>query len=399
MAFSISASPLSCECGAVTISATEIPTVPARWGAFLFYKAVVDATPYYSRSIVGNLLDPKSDTKWDVKLPMNSLYSFSGFAVAPYDSAATYGATDWAFNATDGKIYISLDNANTGQSLDNQVWWRQLDDNDLQYVHLKYVNNLADSIYRASLDQDVTCNDSYLGMVPDMCYSDLSSVPTLVIQDKTKNFSFDCNPSGYGGANPFRDDYAFMSILTNTRSDGTFYEFRARPYSYRSALKYYYDVPRDGLYVQWVFIAPFVASQPYWNKDYIVFEEVTNSFYKSLIDNNTEPIINTDVWSEITTYEEFTTGYLYKTQAYYFVFANNGRKILYDLIQGIEKSCPCGCSEKSKCGSDLWKKYLTVFMAINSACENLLLGRYDRAQCDLEKIPKNCAPYISAFKC
>jgi hypothetical protein len=399
MAFSISASPLSCECGAVTISGAEIPDSPSRWGVFLFYKAVLDATPYYSHALCGNLDNPVSDTKWDVKLPMNAEYSFTSIALAPFDLDTEFGVTDWTFNPVDGWIYISLDNTNSGHPLDDQVYWRRFDENDLQYVSIKYVNAAAGTLERATIDQNVTCNDSYLGMVPKMCYSDLSSVPTLVIEDKTKKFSFDCNPNGYGGANPFRDEYAFMSILTNTKSDGTFSEYQARAYSYRSGLKYYYDIPRDGLYVQWVFMVPFVASESSWNMDYIVFEETSNKFYKSLIDNNTEAVTNDLAWGVITSYEEFSTGYLYKTQAYYYVFANNGRKILYDLMQGIEKSCPCNCSAASKCGSDLWKKYLHVFMAINSACENLQLGRYSQAQCDLEKIPKNCAPYISAFKC
>lgn len=400
MAFGISASPLSCECGAVTITASDISTAPSRWGLFLFYKAVYLDTPFYSAPLDGDLLNPLTDTYFNVTLPCNALYTFYSFAIKPFDLALTYGLDDWSYNPLDGKIYVSKAGSNIGHALDNQVWWRQLNENDYANVSLKLTNVLASSLERDFLVQDVTCNTKFTGLgVKIQKNLTETSRTCLALTDRTGNFSFDCNPYGYGGVNPFRGDYAFMAILTNTKSDGTFTEINARPYSYRSSLQYRFDVPRDALYVLNVFMVQLFVVDSSYNVNVVVFEAVSNKFYKSKYNNNTSLVTDTDKWEEISSYASFSAAIVYKTLLYYYVFDVNAQKLLYDLKEGVKTSCPCGCSGNSKCGSDLMKKYNFVLASINNACFAKELGRMSEAQCFLEKIPKNCSPYISAYKC
>lgn len=399
MAFGISASPLYCDCGAVTISASDIPTSPGTWGLFLFYKATYAATPFYSRPIEGDTLNPLTDSKWEVKLPTNATYNFYGFAIRQYESGITYGLGDWAYNSVDGWIYVSLAGSNTGNVLDNQIWWRKLDSNDYQFVQNKTTNVAATSISRATLTQNVTCNTSFLGLVMKMCLSKESSVQALAIKDKTGKFSFDQNPNGYGGVNPFRGDYAQMAIMTNTKSDGTFTEIQARPYNYRSTLTYRFDTPRDGLYVLNVFVVQLFGNKSSYGLDEAVFDDVSSSFYVSLANNNDEAVATTTHWKKITSCADFSAATVHQTNLYYFLQDNNARKLLYDLSTGIKSSCPCISDSKSRCGDDLTKKYMFVLMCIQNACFSMQLGRYSEAQCDMEKIPKNCAPYVSAYKC
>ena len=125
MAFGISASPLSCECGAVTITASDISTTPSRWGLFLFYKAVYNGTPFYSAPLKGDLLNPLADSYFNVTLPCNALYTFYSFAIKPFDLTLTYSLNDWTYNSLDGKIYVSNAGANINHELENQIWWRQ----------------------------------------------------------------------------------------------------------------------------------------------------------------------------------------------------------------------------------------------------------------------------------
>jgi hypothetical protein len=398
MAFAITASPLSCQCGAVTITASDISTTPSRWAVFLFYKAVTSDTPFYSGPLDGNYANPITDTYFDVTIPMNATYTFIGISLKPFDITLTYGLNDWTFNPVDGKIYISNAGSNTNNVLDNQVWWRQLDSCDYEDVPLKVSNVLSSSFARATVSLPVTCNTSFLGLSVDMEISCETSVETLALVDGTGKFSFSCNPNGYGGVNPYRGDYAQMAILTNTRSDGTFYEYQARTYSYRSAAKYYFDIPRDGLYVLNLFLVQLFGNKSYYNANEAVFEEVLNTFWVSLVDNNTEPIEEgSEFWAPITDYAGFVASSYYSLLNFYFVQDNNGKKVMYDLQTGIQASCPCGCS--GGCGDDLFNKYMFVLMCITSACTNRDLGRYSEAQCFLERIPKNCAPYISARRC
>lgn len=405
MAFGISASPLSCGCSLVTISATEIQDTPSRWGVFLFYKAVYtpssgSVTPFYSAPITGDLLNPSSDTHFDVTLPCNALYTFYSFAIKPFDLALTYGLSDWSYNPIDGKIYISKAGSNIGHALDNQVWWRQLNKNDYENVSLKLTNVLSTSLERDFLTQNVTGNTKFSGLGVQIKKNLTETSRTcLALTDRTGNFSIDCNPYGYGGVNPFRGDYAYMAILTNTKSDGTFSELKARPYSYRSSLEYRFDVPRDALYVLNVFMVQLFVADSSYNVKTAVFEAVSNKFYVSLVNNNEALVTDTDKWIEITSFASFSASIVYKTLLYYYVFDVNAHKMLYDLKEGVRTSCPCGCSGSSKCGSDLMQKYDFVLASIQNACFAKELGRMEEAQCFLEKIPKNCSPYISAFKC
>lgn len=397
MAFGISASPLSCECGAVTITASDISTTPSRWGLFLFYKAVYLDTPFYSAPLDGDLLNPLTDTYFNVTLPCNALYTFYSFAIKPFDLALTYGKNDWTYNSLDGKIYISNADSNINYALDNQIWWRQMNENDYENVSSKESNA---SIAVASLVQNVTCNTKFSGLgVKIQKNLTETSRTCLALTDRTGKFTFDCNPYGYGGVNPFRGDYAFMAILTNTTSDGTFTEINARAYSYRSALEYRFDVPRDALYVLNVFMVQLFVVDSSYNVNVVVFEAVSNKFYKSKYNNNTSLVTDTDKWEEISSYASFSAAIVYKTLLYYYVFDVNAQKLLYDLKEGVKTSCPCGCSGNSKCGSDLMKKYNFVLASINNACFAKELGRMAEAQCFLEKIPINCSPYISAYKC
>ncbi len=400
MAFGISASPLSCECGAVTITASDISTTPSRWGLFLFYKAVYNGTPFYSAPLKGDLLNPLADSYFNVTLPCNALYTFYSFAIKPFDLTLTYSLNDWTYNSLDGKIYVSNAGANINHALDNQIWWRQLNSNDYENVSLKTSNGLAISIAVASLVQDVTCNTKFSGLGVHIKKNLTETSRTcLALTDRTCDFTFDTNPNGYGGVNPFRGDYAFMAILTNTKSDGTFTEINARPYSYRSSLEYRFDVPRDALYVLNVFMVQLFVADSSYNANVAVFEAVSNKFYKSKYNNNTSLVTDTDKWEAIGDYASFSTAIVYKTLLYYYVFDVNAQKLLYDLKEGVKTSCPCGCSGNSKCGSDLMKKYTFVLASINNACFAKELGRMSESQCFLEKIPINCSPYISAYKC
>jgi hypothetical protein len=362
-------------------------------------------TPFYSAPLTGNLLNPESDTYFDVTLPCNALYTFYAFSIEPYNDTYDYGLGDCVFNPVDGKIYISKAGSNFDHALENQIWWRQMDSNDYQNVSLKGDNYSSISfpfitLYRTSLVQNVTCNTKFSGLgVRIQKNLTETSRTCLALTDRTGNFSFDCNPYGYGGVNPFRGDYAYMAILTNTKSDGTFTEIAARPYSYRSSLEYRFDVPRDALYVLNVFIVQLFAVGSSYNVNVVVFEAVSNKFYKSKYNNNTSLVTDTDKWEVISSYASFSAAIVYKTLLYYYVFDVNAQKLLYDLKEGVKTSCPCGCNGSSKCGSDLMKKYAFVLASINNACFAKELGRMAEAQCFLEKIPKNCSPYVSAFKC
>lgn len=397
MALGITASPLSCQCGAVTITATGFSLTPSRWAVFLFYKSVITNTPFYSAPLTGNYLNPTSDTYWDVILPMNANYTFYSIALMPFDLTLIYSAGDWAYNPIDGNIYISIAGSNIGQVLDNQVWWKRLDLCDYQGVPIKTANGLASSFEVSTLSLPVTCNTSFIGLNIDIDDSCESSVQTLAFTDNTGKFSFQSNPNGYGGLNPYRGDYAQMLILTNAKSDGTFTEFQSRIYSYRSATKYYFDIPRDGLYVLNVFLVQLFGNKASYNKGEAVFNEVLNSFYVSLLDVNTDAVTVQTSWTPIIDYAGFTSSSYYSLTQDYFIQDANGRKLLYDLKEGIKTSCPCACN--AKCGDDLMKKWLFVTMCIEDACFSKQLFKYAEAQCFLEKIPKNCSPYISAFKC
>lgn len=140
---------------------------PISVGLVLILQAVYDSTPvspFYTAPLEGNFLDPEADTYFNVTLPCNALYTFYSFAIKPFDLALTYSQSDWAFNSVDGKIYISKAGTNIGHELDNQVWWRQLDENDYEGVSLKLTNGLASSLERDFLIQDVTCNTKFSGL-------------------------------------------------------------------------------------------------------------------------------------------------------------------------------------------------------------------------------------------
>lgn len=354
--------------------------------------------------MAGDLLNPVLDTKWTVRLPINATYSFYAISLKPFDLTITYGLNDWTYNPVDGRIYISITSSSIGNQLDNQVYWRQFVSSDQQNVPTKYVsgNISAGTIESATVNLGVTGNTTFLGLVPNIQYSCLSSVQTLVLEDDTCEFSIDRKPNGYGGINPYRGDKAQMVILTNTRSDGSFYEYSARDYSYRGALSYYFDIPRDGLYVAWDFLVEIWGDRTIvsYNKYEVVFDDATNGFYRSLINNNTDVVTVDTSWEVISSYEQFSNSYVYDTRAYYFNQTANGEKLLWDLNNGIKSSCPCSSTGgNTKCGSDLWTKYVFVLSMIQSACFAIKIGKYSDAQCFLEKIPKNCSPYISAFKC
>jgi len=397
MALTITASPLGYLGGSVTITASSIPTSPSRWGLFLFYKAVTSATPYYSSAVTGNYLNPVTDTYWDVTLPMDATYTFYSLAIKPYSSATTYSLGDWIFNPTDGVIYIAIAGSNTNRALDLQSYWRKFESYDNQTVSLKCVGGNTAILEYSSLEQAVTNNTSFLGLNLKMRMSCDSSVQTIALNDQTGNFVFDTNPNGYGGVNAYRGDYAYALFLTNTRADGTVYTYTPRTYSYRSALKYNIDVPRDGLYRLDLFMAQLFVSGTSYNTNDLVFEETSNTFYKSLIDYNTDAVTVTTSWTAISTLSEFQEVEYYQLCQFYFIQDNNGKKLLYDLGTGIKDSCPCACT--TKCGDDLYKKYMFVMQCIENACFAKQLGKYELSQCFLEKIPKNCAPYVSIYKC
>lgn len=398
MAFNISASPLSCQCGQVTITANEIPSPRNEWGVFLFYVALVEGTQNFSQSLQGRYIDPQTDNTFDVTLPMNAEYNFYAYAIEQYDDAVTYANGDWVFNTTDKKIYVSKAGSNTDNALDNLIWWRPFDCTDIQTV-IDHENDDSETCLFDDLTLDVTCNTAFLGLDIRMRLSCDTSVQTLAINDKTGVFDIFTNPNGYGGINPTRGQYAQMQILTNTTSAGVTTSYYARAYSYRTALCYNFDIPRDGVYLLNTFLVQLWDSDLYYNANDAVFEETSNTFYKSLFNNNNEPITNASAWVEIGTLDEFMSSNYYKLCQNYFIQDANGRKLLYDLREGIKKSCPCNCDSGSKCGDDLWKKWMFVTMCIEDACFAKTLYKYEDAQCFLERIPKNCAPYISIYKC
>lgn len=398
MAFNISASPLSCQCGQVTITVNEIPSPRNEWGVFLFYVALVNSTQNFSQSLLGRYIDPQTDNTFDVTLPMNAVYDFYGYAIKEYKTNITYGLGDWVFNKTDKRLYVSKAGSNLNYAIDNVIWWRPFDASDIQTV-VSHQNIASNTQEDANLELDVTCNTAFLGLGIKMKLSCDTSVQTLAINDKTGLFDIFTNPNGYGGINPTRGQYAQMQILTNTTSAGVTTSYYARAYSYRSALYYNFDIPRDGVYLLNTFLVQLWDSNVYYNANDAVFEEISNTFYKSLFNNNNEPTTNANAWVEITTLDEFNSSNYYKLCQNYFIQDANGRKLLYDLREGIKKSCPCNCDSGSKCGDDLWKKWMFVTMCIEDACFAKTLYKYEEAQCFLEKIPKNCSPYISIYKC
>ena len=396
MALTISSSQLGYLGSSVTITVGGTSTSPSRWANFLFYKATVGiTTPFYSGAIAGDSLNPILDTYWNVTLPTNATYTFYAISLLPYDSTKQYSTNDWTFNPVDGKIYICKA-TNTGQSFANPSYWRQFNSNDYESVQSKTANVLATSFERNVEAIGVTNNTAFLGLSVKMRMSIDSSVQTIALNDQTGDFDFQNNPNGYGGINPYRGDYAQILFLTNTLADGTSYTYTPRTYSYKSALKYNIDVPRDGLYKLYLYMVAFFVTGSSYNIDDIVFDANSNSFYKSLVNYNTSAISVTASWVKITSLSDFSSGITYQSLNYYFIQDNNGKKLLYDLALGIKNSCPC--SDSSKCGDDLNKKYIFVLQCIENACFARQLSKYDTAQCFLEKIPKNCAPYISIYK-
>jgi len=339
---------------------------------------------------------------------MNADYWFYAFSVKPFDKAdTTYGLNDWTFNPVDGWIYVSKQAGNNDNALDNLIFWRKLDCTDYQYIPLKTSNVASGTLEVASLEQNVTCNTSFSGLVLNICKSSQSSVQTLALSDITGQFDFFCNPNGYGAVNPYKGGQGNFSVLVNTDSSGNVTYFYPRAYSYLGAYIWYFDGSngslKDGYYQLVQFLTAVNGDAPYYNQNVIVFDNTTNQFYVSLINNNTDAVTVTTSWQSVNSYQQFIISpngqpsIVNSVQTSDFIQTANGEKLLYDLMQGYKSSCPCGFN--STCGDDLICRYNKIAALIKAADTALCLQRFDQAQCFLEKIPKNCAPYVSVLKC
>lgn len=120
---------------AIVIADGTTFTTPARSGLGVFFEA--DKMSYLSAvtqalTVVGNDNDPETDVSWTVTNEDDTTALSDGWvrgkyaAIPDYAGGTTYAIYDAAFNPTDNKVYRSLQNSNTGNSLTDSSWWEEI---------------------------------------------------------------------------------------------------------------------------------------------------------------------------------------------------------------------------------------------------------------------------------
>lgn len=386
---SVSLSDLYCGCS--TIDVTDATTYQNRdnWYVSVFTRNIVDSTPYYKGPEIGNNNFVGSDNKWTISIPSNGAYSFRIIAVKKYSGDYTYSTGDWVYNPSDGKLYVSNSNLNEGNSLSNLTYWRQWNHiQDLETVFSKTSNTFSGTFLYQELSKTVTCNTSDAVTIKNRKSCD-SSCSTIVFEDVTGDYDFEFNPKGYGAPNYRRDEYANVYFLVNSKSDGTDLVYLPAWYNYTSSMSILFDIPRDGWYRLHMFQVELYDTSKRYNKFASVYDATNNSFYVSLADNNTFPLDNTLAWMGIATYAEFAASVNFGTWQWDHLVKCNGEATLDSIGRGVI-SDKCGQS----CVDELLKKYDLVYIYLSAACRAFEVYDFQSAQCYLESIPKNCAPYM-----
>lgn len=391
---SVTQTDLYCKCGNLDIVDATAYQVRSNWAILVFTRNIVDGTPYYKGAEKGDIGDPLRDSRWPITIPFNGAYTFRWIGVRIYEEATSYGAGDWAYNPIDGKLYVSLDSGNQGNDLSDLTSWRLWNKIlDMETVFTKTVNTVSGTYIYASLAKNVTCNESEPVNVRNKKSCD-STCSTIVFEDSTKDFDFARNPYGYGPPNYRKDAYGQAYFLVNPKSDLTYtVAFPKLPHNPTSSPKIYFDIKKDGHYRLYMYQTRIIDGTKF-QKNEIGYDEATMAFYKSEVYNNQYPISNTQAWSAVATWEQFRdnpSGY-YDDYQWDYLVTCNGEKTLNDIGLGrLSDKC-------STCSSDLKEKYDLVSAYLFAAKNAFDVYDYATAQCMLESVPKNCAPYLGGTR-
>jgi hypothetical protein len=382
-------------CGCTTIDVTDGTSYQNRqnWYVAVFTRNILDATPYYKGPELGDLLNPQRDSKWAVPIPFNGAYTFRVVGVKKYEDYTTYGSGDWTYNPSDGKLYVSLQPGNLGNALSDLVNWRKWNPvTDMETVFTKTVNTAAGTFIYANMAKSITCNTEDTVQVKNKKSCE-SACSTIVFDDTTGEFDFSANPHGYGLPHYRRDAYANAYFLINNKSDGTVASFLPATYNYLSAMSVMFDIKKDGWYRLYMYqVQVYDPTKRYYLKD-LVFDEDSNLFYKSLVNNNIYALSNIEAWSVVSTWEDFRDNKPFKDYQWDHVVKCNAEKTLNDVGLGVD-SDKCAKS----CQDELLAKYYLLRIYLAGACSAEAVYDYVTAQCLLEKIPKNCAPYMGGSR-
>lgn len=379
-------------CGCSSIDITDNTTYQNRqnWWLGIFTRNILDATPYYKGAEIGNYKNPVRDSSWAISIPFNGSYTFKAIIVKEYLEDSSYSAGDWVLNTVDNDLYISNTNVNVGNSLDNLVYWRKWNKiTDIETVFSKTSNTVSNTFLSQVLSKSITCNESAPVNIKTG-KSCSSSCSTLVIDDTTGEFDFETNPHGYGAPHYYRYEYANLYFLYNKRSDGAVV-YNPATYNYLSAESIMFDLKKDGIYKLRMFQVAIYDTDPtkrYYLND-SVYDETNNLFYASKVNNNTYPLTNTDAWKAVSKIEEFEVLNNFGNWEWYYPITCNGYKTLNDIGLGLTNDiCDASCKDV------LFKKYDLVDVYLRGARNAFDVYDYDTAQCLLEAVPKNCAPYM-----
>lgn len=386
----VSLSDLYCGCPSIDIIDGTTYQNRQNWWLGVFTRNIVDATPYYKGAEIGNYKNPVRDSSWAISIPFNGSYTFKAILVREYDEVSDYSAEDWVFNPIDNELYVSIQDDNIGNSLGNLVYWRKWNKiTDLETVFSKTSNTVSETFLYQVLSKSISCNDSAPVNIRTK-KSCLSSCSTLVIDDTTGEFDFEANPHGYGAPHYYRYEYANLYFLYNKRSDGAVV-YKPATYNYLSAESILFDLKKDGIYKLRMFQVAIYDTDPtkrYYLND-SVYDETTNLFYASKVNNNTYPLTNTDAWKAVSKIEEFELLNNFGDWEWYYPITCNGYKTLNDIGLGLTNDiCDASCKDV------LFKKYDLVDVYLRGARNAFDVYDYDTAQCLLEAVPKNCAPYM-----
>lgn len=390
---SFTLSDLYCSCSNIDLIDASVYQNRQNWLVGLFTRNIVDGTPYYRWFDHGDMSDPVKDSMWSIFVPFNGAYTFKVVVVKVYGEGVTYGAGDWTFNPTDGKIYVSLGGANTGNALSDLVHWRQWNSvTDIETVFTKTVNNASGTFVYSVSTKTVTCNQQKTVQIENKKSCD-STCATIEFEDSTGVFDFLCNPYGYGPPSYRRDQYAQAFFLVNKRSDGTILSYTPATYNPLSAMLYMFDIPKDGWYRLQMYQVKLYDSTKKFTNCEIVYDGDTMSFYKSKTATNAFPLSNMDAWETVNKWDDFKDAITFDKYCWDHLVTCNSRKTLNDIGMGIIADTCCG-----SCKGELLKKYNLLEIYLSGAKAKWECEDFEKAQCLIEGIPKNCSPYVATLK-
>lgn len=390
---SVSLSDLTCNCTSLTVTDATTYQNRLNWYVAVFTRVIVSATPYYKGAEKGNDCNVAQDNSWTIFVPFNGAYTERWIAIYRYVSTVTYSLNDWVFNPIDNKLYISNTNSNNGNALTDLVNWRQWNViQDLQTVFSKTSDTGGHYLYD-DLGKNVTCNTSPPVNIRNE-KSCISSCSTLALGDTTGMFDFAHNPYGYGAPNYPRDQYANVYFLVNERSTGTVVYLTANGYNPLSGMIPTFNIVYDGSYRLYMYqVSLYNTTVGFrYQKNQTVYEPTAQVYYKSLVNNNTQPLTNSMAWVGISTWSDFATTTNFGNWQWDYLVTCNGYKTLNDIGLGIiSETCAPSCQD------ELYKKRDLVSIYLRGACDAFAVYDFATAQCLLESVPKNCAPYLGGI--